>query len=135
MPKPKNPKRRDSKPQIARKRARREGQRAEFIAACYLRFKGYRIVARNLRMAGGEIDLVARRGRLLVFVEVKFRPHMKQAEAAIMPRQWRRIEQAAGQFVGTHPKLQNCQWRFDLLALAQWRWPRHKPGSWRANTP
>tara|TARA_Y100001958_G_C20731290_1_gene224126 strand:- start:59 stop:205 length:147 start_codon:yes stop_codon:yes gene_type:complete len=47
--------------------------------------KFYRIVARNLRLPGGEIDLVAKRGNLLIFVEVKYRPHRAAALAPSWP--------------------------------------------------
>ena len=78
------------------------GHRAELWAGIYLRLKFYRIVARNLRLPGGEINLVAKRGNLLIFVEVKYRPHRAAARAAVSARQWRRIEAAAGQFVARH---------------------------------
>ena len=53
--------------------SRQLGQRGERRAAWFYRIRGYRIVARNVHLRGGEIDLVARRGRTLVFVEVKAR--------------------------------------------------------------
>ena len=106
------------------------GHRAELWAGIYLRLKFYRIVARNLRLPGGEIDLVAKRGNLLIFVEVKYRPHRAAASAAVSARQWRRIEAAAGQFVARHTALQNCRWRFDVLAMGPRRWPHHGRNMW-----
>ena len=99
------------------------GHRAELWAGIYLRVKFYRIVARNLRLPGGEIDLVAKRGNLLIFVEVKYRPHRAAPRATVSARQWRRIEAAAGQFVARHTALQNCRWRFDVLAMGPRRCP------------
>lgn len=62
----------------ARERDRRHaagfGRRAEWLAALLLSLKGYRILARNYVVRGGEIDLVARRGSTVIFVEVKARP-------------------------------------------------------------
>jgi putative endonuclease len=113
------------------RKAPARGHRAEFWAALYLRFKAYRILARNLRLPGGEIDLVAKRGNLLVFVEVKYRPDRAAARAAVSARQWRRIERAAGQFVARHKALQQCRWRFDVLAMGPWRWPYHGRNMWR----
>ncbi|MGB1987507.1 MAG: YraN family protein [Parvibaculales bacterium] len=109
-----------------------QGRRAEFWAALYLRLKFYRIIARNLRLPGGEIDLIAKRGALLIFVEVKYRPNHALAHAAIRPQQWRRIEAAAAQFVAKRPALQACRWRFDVLAMAPKSWPLHRRNAWRS---
>ena len=57
----------------ARRTAYLFGQKAETLAALWLRLKGYRILARRFRAPPGEIDLVARRGRVLALVEVKAR--------------------------------------------------------------
>lgn len=67
----------------AKRRAMAQGLRAETLAAFYLRLKGYRILARNLRVAGGEVNMVARRGNVLVFVEVKYRPSLGAAQAVM----------------------------------------------------
>ena len=64
------------------------------VAALYLRAKGYRIIARNLQTPVGEIDIVARRGHLLVFVEVKYRNEVFGPEV-IANRQWQRIARTA----------------------------------------
>ena len=61
----------------------RRGHGAEGLAACWLRLKGYRILARNWRSAAGEIDLIARRGATLVIVEVKQRGDLVQAADAL----------------------------------------------------
>ena len=89
-------------------------------------------VARNLRLPSGEIDLIAKRGALLIFVEVKYRPNQALAHAAIRPQQWRRIEAAAAQFVAKRPTLQACRWRFDVLAMAPKSWPLHRRNAWRS---
>ena len=113
--------------------AQRRGRRAEILAALYLRLKGYRIMARNVRLPSGEIDVVARRGTLLIFVEVKYRPHIIIAKNAVSARQWQRIERAAAQFVGARPRLHHMVWRFDVLAMAPWHLPRHGQNMWRAS--
>jgi putative endonuclease len=56
-----------------RRRAWQRGRRGEGLAACWLRLKGYRLLARNFRCGAGEIDLIACRGRVLALVEVKTR--------------------------------------------------------------
>lgn len=127
--KPTRPKQRQNEKRLAQRR----GRRAEFLAALYLRLKGYRIMARNVRLPSGEIDVVARRGTLLIFVEVKYRPQLFIAENAVSVRQWQRIERAAAQFVGARPFLHHLAWRFDVLALAPYHWPVHMQDRWRAS--
>ncbi len=80
---------------LNRQRARTAGRRAETWAALYLRLKGYRILARNYCVRGGEIDLVARRGSNIVFVEVKYRPTLVEAMTAIDTWKRQRVSRAA----------------------------------------
>ena len=114
-----------------RRQAYGRGRRAEALAAWWLRLKGYRILARGFRVAAGEIDLIARRGRLLALVEVKARPSLEQAGAAILPRQRERIARAAEVFLQRHPELAGLDLRFDVVLLAPGRWPRHLVDAWR----
>ena len=79
----------------------------------------------------GEIDLVARRGDLLVFVEVKRRARRPTRLAALLPRQQARIARAAAAFLQRRPRLAACAVRFDLVAVAPWRLPRHVADVWR----
>jgi putative endonuclease len=115
----------------AKIRAQRFGRRAEWLATWYLRLKGFRLVARDVRLPGGEIDLVLRRGRLLVLVEIKARAPGTEIEAAIGERQWRRIAAAAEQFCARRPGYAELDRRFDALFLERGRWPRHRPDAWR----
>lgn len=115
----------------ARLRAVRFGRRAEWLAAWYMRLKGFRVVARDLRLPGGEIDLVLRRGRLLVLLEIKARADGTHIEEAIAERQWRRIAAAAEQFCARRPFYAGLDRRFDALFLARGRWPRHRSDCWR----
>jgi putative endonuclease len=114
-------------------RAAREawGRWAESLAAWSLRLRGYRIVARRFRTPQGEIDLVARRGRLLAFVEVKARGDLPQALLALSPRQRQRHARAAELFLVRHPDLAGHTLRFDLVAVRPWRLPRHLVDAWR----
>ncbi|MFW2437124.1 MAG: YraN family protein [Parvibaculales bacterium] len=107
------------------------GRRSEALAAMFLRLKGYRILARNFRHRHGEIDIIAMRARLLVFVEVKQRTGAAADLDAVTPMQWRRIEAAANAFVGRHQELRNLPWRFDFIGFGRWVWPRHKKAVWR----
>ncbi len=113
-----------------RRRAYGRGRKAEVLAAWWLRLKGYRIVARGFRVAAGEIDLIARRGRLLALVEVKARPSLEQARAAILPRQRERIARAAEVFLQHHPELAGLNLRFDVVLLAPGRRPHHLTNAW-----
>ncbi len=113
-----------------RRRAYGRGRRAEALAAWWLRLKGYRIVARGFRVATGEIDLIARRGRVLAHVEVKARPSLKEAREALTPRQRRRIERAAAAFLQQHPGLAGLDQRFDVVLLAPRRRPHHLENAW-----
>lgn len=115
----------------AKLRAQRFGRRAEWLAALYMRCKGFRVVARDLRLPGGEIDLVLRRGRLLVLLEIKARAGGDLLEEAIGERQWRRIAAAAEQFCARRPGYAELDRRFDALFLARGRWPLHRPDAWR----
>jgi len=113
-----------------RRRAFLSGRRAETLCAWLLRLKGYRILARNWRTPVGEADIVARRGRLLVFVEVKARPSHGAGIEAVSPRQRRRVRRAAEVYVSAHPALAGLDMRFDIMTIAPRSWPTHSPGAW-----
>lgn len=109
------------------------GRLAETLAVWLLRLKGYRIAARNLRTPVGEVDIVARRGHVVAFVEVKARRSMDDALQSILPRQRSRIVRTAEWFLGHAglPPATVC--RFDAFAVAPWRIPRHIIDAWRAD--
>jgi len=112
-------------------RAWHAGVRAEALAAVLLTGKGFRIVERRFACPAGEIDIVARRGRLLVFVEVKARRDAATAAEAITPRQRRRIERAAEAFLQGRPDLAGMDLRFDAVVFGRGLWPRHITDAWR----
>ncbi|MEZ5893925.1 MAG: YraN family protein [Parvularculaceae bacterium] len=114
----------------ARQRAEREGRRAEFIAGLYLRLLGFSIVTERARTPSGEIDLVARRGPLLVFAEVKRRASLDEAVLAVTPAARARIENAVKSWLSRHPHLAGSMIRYDIIALAGWRL-RHLRDAWR----
>ena len=117
----------------SRRRAWRQGRRAETLAAWWLRFKGYRILAQRFQVPVGEIDLVARRGRVLAMIEVKERASLDDAANAVSPQQRRRIVRAAQAFVQRHPGQATCDLRFDVVLIARGRRPRHIADAWRAD--
>lgn len=114
-----------------RRRAQRRGRLAESLGACLLRAKGYRILARDFRVPVGEIDLIARRGRTLAFVEIKARADYADAVAAIGTRQQERIRRAAIVFLARNPRLAGLNMRYDAIIVAPWRMMRHLPDAWR----
>lgn len=94
------------------------GQEGETAAERYLRQKGYRIVAKNLRSSLGELDLVAEDGRVLVFVEVKARRTGEYGGAihAVHRRKQEKLIQLASQYLARH-HLSNRICRFDVVLL------------------
>lgn len=124
-----------SRPADARRAAERRGRGAEAAAAWLLRLKGYRILARDLRTPVGEVDLIARRGRVLALIEVKRRATRDQAATAISPRQRQRIARAGEAFLLRRPDLAHLDVRFDALLLAPGRWPHHVVDAWRHEQP
>jgi len=113
-----------------RRQAEAAGRRAEFIAAMVMRLKGFSIIERRYRAAGGEIDLIARRGGLIAFVEVKTRRRLDDAVFAVTPANRRRIASAAASFFARRPALAESAIRYDIVAIAGWR-IRHLADAWR----
>ncbi len=114
-----------------RRRAWLHGFAAEGLAAWFLRLKGYRIVARRLRTPVGEIDIVARRARLVAFVEVKARADYADAVHSVTKDQQRRIERAAQFFLSGQPALAEFDQRFDVMVILPGRRPIHLADAWR----
>ena len=110
--------------------AEQRGRRGEGRAGWYLRLHGWRIVARRVKTPRGEIDLVARRGRTVAFVEVKWRADPAELDQAIDERRLRRVARAAealaARYVGPADDV-----RIDVLLLAPGRWPRHIVNAWQ----
>ncbi len=105
----------------------RKPQPAALLAA-----KGFSIVATRVRTPRGEIDLVARRESLLLFVEVKARARIDTAAESILPRQRRRIVEAAEIFLARHPEYAGLDMRLDVVLVAPGRPPVHLAGAFEA---
>lgn len=121
------------RPSTARRRAsERRGRRAETLVAWWLRVQGWQILDRRARTGAGEIDLVARRGRVLAFIEVKNRKDEEQARLALGPRQQGRLLRAAGLWRARHRRYQSLDPRFDLVIAVPWRLPRQIAGAFQA---
>ena len=108
-----------------RRQAERRGRAAELIAALFLMAKGYRLLAWRVKTGRGEIDLVMKFGRDIVFVEVKTRNDLDTALFSITGRKARRTVDAARIWLSQNTRLLNFNCRFDILVLAAYHWPRH----------
>lgn len=114
-----------------REAAEARGRRAEALAAWWLRAKGYSILARRVKLPVGEIDLVAEKRGVIVFVEVKERATLEDAMGAVTPSAWRRIARAAESWMAQRPRFNDCGWRYDIIAVAPGRLPAHVRDAWR----
>jgi putative endonuclease len=101
------------------------GLSAETVALGLLMLKGYRPLARRFSAAGGEIDIIVRRGDAVAFVEVKARGVMDDALASIDATKRRRFSRAARAWLARHPWAVHKTLRADAVFVAPRRWPRH----------
>jgi putative endonuclease len=94
------------------------GRKAEEMAAAFLRLKGYGIIQRNFRVPQGEIDLIARKGGTVVFIEVKSRKGQAQGTPleAVSPHKVRRLSAAAAVYLAQSPKPSRAC-RFDVVTI------------------
>ena len=113
-----------------KKRAQLLGRRAELWASLWLRLKGFGIIAKRHRNPAGEIDLIAMRGDLLVFAEVKARKTQNAAIEAVTEHARARIASAANLFISQHPQFAHKSVRFDIVAVHGWR-ITHMSDAWR----
>ncbi|MCP1471520.1 putative endonuclease [Sphingobium sp. OAS761] len=114
---------------MKRQAAERRGRQAERIAAWWLRLKGWRIVGRRLRTPAGEVDLVARRGAMLAFVEVKARGSAMELDDAIDERRLARVA-AAAEILWHELARPGDDMRIDVILLAPGHPPRHLANVW-----
>ncbi|MBV9548534.1 MAG: YraN family protein [Alphaproteobacteria bacterium] len=117
-----------------RSAAEAHGRRSETLAAWALRLKGYRILGRRLKTPLGEIDMVAARPfGPVCFIEVKARAAHDAAVLSVGQGQRARIARAASLYLAGRPDLRGRGARFDIIAVAPGRWPRHHADAWRAD--
>lgn len=95
------------------------GRQAEEKVATLLKQRGYEILAQRLQTGAGEIDLVVRNARSLVFVEVKARKNLTDASYALLPRQQARLLRAAEAAMAHHAEWARPETRFDIALMAQ----------------
>ena len=114
-----------------RRRAERRGRLAEWRAALALQVKGYRILGRRIRTPVGEIDLIARRGPTIAFIEVKARRDAVSAMEAVTAASRVRIQNAADYWMARRPDLHELGWRYDIVTVSPQQWPLHIRDAWR----
>lgn len=117
------------RPATNKRRAERGGRRAEAVAALWLQLKGWRILARRARTPVGEVDLVARRGRTIAFVEVKARASERDASFALDDYRLRRVA-AAAEALAPRFARRGEDLRIDAIFIVPWRLPRHLANVW-----
>ena len=115
---------------MKRQAAEKRGRSAETIACWYLRLHGWRILARRARVRGGEVDIVARRGRTVAFVEVKARATDDAAGMALDHYRLRRVA-AAAEILAQRYARPGDDIRIDAVFVVPRRWPRHLPNIWQ----
>lgn len=112
----------------------RLGVSAENRAALFLAAKGYRTLKKRWKTPVGEIDLVVKRGDLIVFVEVKARAKIEAAAESVLPRQKKRIIAAAEAWLAAHPEHAGYDMRFDAVLVAPGKLPQHIASAFEVET-
>ena len=112
-----------------RRAAESRGREGEARAAWFLRAKGWRILDQRVRTPAGEVDLVARRGKLIAFVEVKTRKSAAELDFAIDEYRLARVA-AAAEMLAPRYLQQGDDMRVDVVLIAPRAWPRHIENAW-----
>jgi putative endonuclease len=115
----------DGDQRLKRRKAWRRGHVSEYLAALFLLARGYRILAIRHRTRLGEIDIIARKGDLAVFVEVKARRLEQEAIDAVSYSAQKRIRGASDLWLVRQPDYALLSQRYDIVAILPGRWPRH----------
>lgn len=115
---------------MKRAAAEARGRKAERRAAWWLRLHGWRILGQRLRVPVGEVDLVARRGRIVAFIEVKWRDKAEDLDLAVDQYRLRRVAAAAEMLSPRFARPQD-DIRIDVMLLAPGRLPRHLVHVWQ----
>ena len=106
-------------------KALRRGRFSENLAALSLILRGYRILAMRYRVKAGEIDIIARKGDLVSFVEVKARATAADSVFAVAGPTQSRIRNASLYWLQTQKDAGRLSWSYDIVAVRPWRWPEH----------
>lgn len=124
-----------ARPTAERQEAEQLGRTAEAACVLSLRLRGWRVLATRFRpprgQGAGEIDIVARKGDVVAFIEVKARERETDAAESLTPRQWMRIARSAEVFLAQHPDLATLDCRFDVMLVTRLAAPVHIEDAWR----
>jgi len=107
-----------------------KGLLAEFFAKLYFIFKAYRILEHRFKTPYGEIDLIVKRGKTLIFVEVKLRKTLAEAAESVNKHNQYRIIRTAELYLQQYPEYNDCEMRFDVFAMALYSFPKHIKNAW-----
>lgn len=119
----------NSNPDFSRLRAFRYGHTAEFFALLCLFLKGYRPIARRYAAHGGEVDIIARKGKTIIFVEVKARQSIEAASRAIDTKKHIRFSRAVRAWLAHNAWATGYSYRADAFLVARWILPHHIPNA------
>lgn len=109
--------------------AEQRGHWGEWLAVLWLRLHGWRILGQRVRVHAGEVDIVARRGKTLAFIEVKTRSRAEDLDLSIDAWRLRRVAAAASVLLPRYTKADDDT-RIDAIFIAPWRLPRHLIHIW-----
>ena len=108
-----------------------KGRLAENWASLFLQLKGYRVLKRRFQNPMGEVDLILKKGRTLIFCEVKARHSLDKGLEALAPFQQKRITNGARYFQCQHSQFNNYDCRFDYIIVNGLRC-YHLKNAWQA---
>ncbi len=114
-----------------RRRSHGWGIAAEYLCAAFLFFKGYSLIKLRYRNHSGEIDIIATKGKILVFIEVKARAQKETALYSISPAKQQIISSAARGFIAVHAKFADLGLRFDVMVVTSPLKIHHLKNAWR----
>lgn len=109
----------------ARRKANFKGHFAEYFAASYLILKGYRIANMRYKTNLGEIDIIARKQDLAIFIEVKARANLQKGVDAVSYQSQTRIKNASDLWLAKQKNPHKFSQRYDIIVVRPWRWPVH----------
>ena len=117
--------------QLSRQRSSYQiGMVAEYLCILRLWLTGWRILAWRYKQPMGEVDIIARRGEVIAFIEVKARESRQKALEAVSMTQKKRIEKSASHWLSRNLKYAGFCPRFDIMWVTKWPWPQREAHAW-----